>query len=105
MITLQERTIKLISNEMENIPKEFHKPFNSMHEGLGVLREEYKELEDEIFWGFKQAKTDAANRGLKGDDLKDKAYQIYKTRVREEAVQLAAMACRIIQELTTTNDH
>lgn len=85
MITLNEKTSKLIKDEMESIPLKYQKPFNSLHEGIGVLREEYMELEQEIFFGEKKA-----------GESKD----MWKDRVRNEAVQVAAMACRIIQELT-----
>ena len=50
-------------------------PFHSLHEGLAVLREEYRELEDAIFWGV----------GLSGDT----------SGVRSEAIQVAAVAMRI----------
>lgn len=53
MITLNQITISLIKDEMESIPEKYQKPLNSMHEGLGVLREEYLELEREIFFGEK----------------------------------------------------
>ena len=60
--------------------EEAHGPLHSLHEGLAVLREEYKELEDEIFWGI--SKT--------GD-----------TRcVRDEALQVAAVAIRIAMMIT-----
>jgi len=51
------------------------KKFNSPHEGIAVLREEYLELEQEIF----------------------KNQKIYdKVNMRKEAVQVATMAIRII---------
>ena len=40
MITLDSKTANLIKDEMERIPEKYQKPFNSTHEGLGVLREE-----------------------------------------------------------------
>jgi hypothetical protein len=55
--------------------EEQHGPFHSLHEGLAVLREEYQELEQEIFWGYQRSgNTD---------------------KVRREAIQVAAMAIRI----------
>lgn len=81
MITLKKETAEAIRIEMESIPEKYMKPFNSMHEGLGVLREEYIELEGEIFFGEKLHKEE------------------WKQRVKEEAIQVAAMAARIIQEL------
>lgn len=88
MITLKPETANLIKDEMESIPEKYQKPFNSTHEGLAVLREEYLELEDEIFFGEKR---------LAG--ISDKA-DLHKRKIRNEAIQVAAMACRIIQELT-----
>lgn len=90
MITLKPETAELIRLEMESIPEKYQKPFNSMHEGLGVLLEEYRELESEIFFGEKKAKQEYPHS----------AKEVYRDRVREEAIQVAAMAARIIQELT-----
>jgi len=50
-------------------------PFHSLHEGLAVLREQYKELEDAIFWGVRET----------GDTK----------CVRKEAISIAAVAMRI----------
>lgn len=91
MITLDRLTAEAIRIEMESIPEKYQKPFNSTHEGLGVLREEYLELEDEIFFGLKRAGEEVKN---------DFALGIHKNRIKKEAIQVAAMACRIIQELT-----
>ncbi len=93
MITLNPHTADLIRKEMESIPDKYQKPFNSMHEGLGVLREEYIELEQEIFFGEKKAKSHPYS-----DDVSPGV--IWKEKVRREAIQVAAMAARIIQELT-----
>lgn len=102
MITLQIKTAGLIRKEMESIPEKYQKPFNSMHEGLGVLREEYLELEQEIFFGEKNVKLEAELKYDGDDKEKLDAYvqHLWKENVRKEAVQVAAMACRIIQELT-----
>lgn len=89
MKTLESRTIDLIQKELESIPTEYQKPFNSKHEGFAVLLEEVEELKEEMFWGEKKAKRDNV---LEWKEL-------HKKRIREEAVQVAAMAIRIIQEL------
>lgn len=52
--------------------------FHSAHEGYGVLTEEYRELETEIF---------------KRSSLRDLAL------MRREAVQVAAMAVRLIHDV------
>ncbi len=57
--------------------------FNSGHEGLGVIEEEFIELRDEIFWGLKQAANPTAHR----------------QKMRDEAVQLAAMAIRFMLDV------
>ena len=54
--------------------------FHSLHEGLSVLRAEYKELEDAIFWGVPED----------GDT----------TAVRNEAIQVAAAAMRIVMQIS-----
>jgi len=96
MITLKESTAEAIRLEMESIPDKYQKPFNSVHEGLAVLREEYVELENEIFFGEKKAKQHAYAKGNDGLDPK----VIWKEKIKREAIQVAAMAARIIQELT-----
>ena len=99
MITLKQETVDLIRKEMESIPEKYHKPFNSMHEGLAVLREEYIELEGQIFFGEKIAKSEVAS-DLDPEYRKSESLRRYRERVRDEAIQVAAMAARIIQELT-----
>lgn len=95
-ITLKIETSEAIRLEMESIPERYQKPFNSVHEGLAVLREEYIELENEIFFGEKKAKADLIEIGTKLLEPKE----VWKQRIRREAIQVAAMAARIIQELT-----
>ena len=104
MITLKQDTVELIRAELASIPEKYHTPFHSVHEGLGVLREEYLELEQEMFFGEKKAYNDALqnpfyqNQGI--ITLKKSAEANWKDNIRKEAVQVAAMAIRIIQELT-----
>lgn len=49
LLKLEQRTIDLLHSEFAGIPDKYQKHFNSTHEGYGVLMEEVKELEDEIF--------------------------------------------------------
>lgn len=101
MITLKPETAEAIKNEMESIPEKYQKPFNSVHEGLAVLREEYVELENEIFFGEKPLRQQIGNPKDKTKEYIDyHVKRAHKERIREEAIQIAAMACRIIQELT-----
>ena len=96
MITLNKSTSEAIRIEMESIPKKYQKPFNSVHEGLAVLREEYIELENEIFFGEKKAKDHPYAK----EPFPIEPEDIWKGKIRREAIQVAAMAARIIQELT-----
>lgn len=108
MITLKKETAESIRIEMESIPEKYQKPFNSVHEGLAVLREEYVELENEIFFGEKKAKVDylkldyPIDRQLEHEKhFVHEGYKpLWKARIKHEAIQVAAMAARIIQELT-----
>jgi hypothetical protein len=71
------KTADDIDDEIDRAKKKFNeRNFNSTHEGFAVLKEEVDELWDEV-------KRNA-----------DKA------RLREEAIQVAAMAIRFINELT-----
>ena len=64
--------LRLIRDELHSAMKQ-HNPMNSPHEAIGVIREEYKELEDEIFEKIQS-----------------------KQMMKYEAVQLAAMCVRFI---------
>lgn len=75
-LVFTENARLLIAHEIANIPEKYRKPFNSTHEGYAVLLEEVDELWDEV-------KSNGSNERLKA-----------------EAVQVAAMAIRFIQELT-----
>jgi len=57
---------------------QIHQPFHSAHEGLAVLQEEYEELKTEVF--------------------KERSYRPYG-RMREEALQVGAMALRFIYDV------
>jgi len=95
MIELKQDTVELIRAELASIPEQHHN-FRNVNEGLGVLREEYLELESVMFFGEKEA--------IKQDRILPiliyTPEEIWKQGIRKEAVQVAAMAIRIIQELT-----
>lgn len=71
----------MLTNIFNNINSEYffaiskYEPFNSAHEGLAIIREEYKELEQEVF--KKQSEYDMG-------------------KMNKEALQLATMAIRFI---------
>ncbi len=69
-------TYSLIEEELKKIKARYSKDYNSRHEGYAILKEEVDELWDEI-------KRNGSKRDL-----------------QSEAVQVAAVAIRFIQELT-----
>ena len=68
-----------IRDEMERA-EDLHGVFHSLHEAIAVIREEYQELEQVIFWGNKNDDNIAS--------------------VRLEALHLSAMATRLLMMLT-----
>jgi hypothetical protein len=75
-LSIMSKITKNIIEELESSNQK-HGAFNSTHEALAVIREEYLEFEQEIFHG------------------KD------KSAARQEAIQLAAMAVKFIAMLDT----
>jgi hypothetical protein len=73
-----ELTFQSILFEHDRAKKLFPKNFANQHEAIAVIREEYIELEKEIF-------------------LNQKNYNLL--RQRKEAIQLAAMCVRLVNEL------
>ena len=83
MKSIKLNTLELITAELANLPKKYAtKNFASEAEAIAVIREEYLELEQEVFWGKKKS----ANT------------REWKNKMKAEAVQLACMAIRLIQE-------
>lgn len=72
----KDLAIALVGEELDRAMRA-HKPLNSPHEGHSVIEEEFDELWDEI-----------------------KPRQRSVERMRDEAVQLAAMAVRFVVDLT-----
>jgi hypothetical protein len=66
--------LNLAADELKRAMAKFG-PMASGHEGIAVIREEYLELEREVFWGTREA-------------------------AREEAIQLAAMALRFLVDVS-----
>jgi hypothetical protein len=73
-VLIEDKIFIMVAKELERANSKFPQ-FNSEHEGIAVIREEYLELEAEIFHGT-----------------------VLSTR--DEAVQLAAMACKLLQFLS-----
>jgi gamma-glutamyl phosphate reductase len=60
------RDIDITNEFMDAVQK--HGTIDSLHEAIAVIREEYRELEDIIFFGSK--------KGLTVDDAKKEAFQL-----------------------------
>lgn len=74
-----EASLNDVLNEVERAKGLFPTNFHNQHEAIAVIREEYLELEQEIF-------------------KNQKVYDI--PAQKKEAIQLAAMCMRLICELT-----
>ncbi len=74
----KESVLILVSLELDRATNMYPK-FTSIHEGWGIIREEYLELEDEI-------------RKTPNDHTTEK--------MRREAIHLGAMALRFIMDVT-----
>lgn len=92
-----ESTILEVETELALAKSVHDKEFNSTHEGYAVLKEEVDELWHEVKHGFKESRQAFTNLPHVPTD---KIHKEHKRRMREEAIQVAAMAVRFIQELT-----
>ena len=105
MKTLTPEVANEIKAELESLPEKYaNTDFNSTHEGLAVIQEEFEELKDEVFFGKKKAAQ--ATRPVDvlayrtQEDVDNDITSLHKKRLRHEAIQIAAMCVRFIQELT-----
>lgn len=76
--------------ELERARAKFGRRFNSAHEGYAVLLEEVEELKREVFWG-------RIDDGLNHSPADHAEHR--RQRMRAEAVQVAAMALRFIEDV------
>ena len=97
MKTIHWKTMQLITTELANLPLKYRETnFASAAEGIAVIREEYLELEQEVFWGLKKMQEK-----IKASDFvysEQVAADLHKEAMRDEAVQLAGVCIRFIQE-------
>lgn len=78
MAKLYSRALRDVSKELDRAVRKFDR-FNSAHEGIAVIEEEFIELREEVFKRAKKRKNG---------------------KMRAEAVQLAAMALRFLTDVT-----
>lgn len=77
LVCRQSAAAQLATEELESATRNYF-PFASAHEGIAIIREEYLELEEEVFKKPSARSTE---------------------RMRKEATQLAAMALRFVVDL------
>lgn len=108
-----DKAILEIYAELRKAKEKFPVIFNSKHEAIAVIREEFMELEQEIFWGEKEAFKNIEDNYnemhspdnpftdySKGERLEKESKNLHNSNVREEAIQTTAMCLRLIVELT-----
>ena len=101
MKTLSEQVANEIKDELENLPEKYaDTDFNSTHEGLAIIQEEFEELKQEVFFGEKKRLRMCLQNGESKDEAEQTALRFHKLAMRHEATQIAAMCVRFIQELT-----
>ena len=94
MTLTQERVIHEIKKEVERAKALHPGEFHNAHEGYAVLLEEVRELENEVFFGYKKAFNELTI------SAKESVVELHQARMREECIQIAAMAVRFASELT-----
>jgi hypothetical protein len=98
----QTQAIKEIQAEVTRAKRLHPGEFHNAHEGYAVLLEEVRELEREVFFGKKIAKAEYDN-DLNPEYIEKMATLDHRARMREEAIQIGAMAVRFAAELTDPN--
>jgi hypothetical protein len=99
MIVFKKSTFNLISYELLKTPEQLQKPLGNLHEGFEALLGKAEELQKEILLGRELVEKEIGI-SVPIEMREEAAGIIHKSKIRDEAVQVAAMAVRIIQELT-----
>ena len=89
-MTPHARILRDVADEWGNATEKFE-PFHSAHEGWAVIREEL----DELWEGIKDCY----------DSRPGKLPSLEIERLRSEAIQVAAMACRFIEDICDRTGH
>ena len=98
------KTVKDVDDVLKDVYYEYKRasskfpPFNSAHEGIAIIEEEYDELWDEI--KKKDLYNDPTGLYIGIDFTKYRD----KKRMREEAIQLAAMSLRFLIDVCSKED-
>jgi|SRR6476660_1847125 len=98
----QTQAIKEIQAEVERAKKLHPGEFHNAHEGYAVLLEEVRELESAVFFGKKVARKEY-DSDLNPEYIEKMATIDHRAKMREEAIQIGAMAVRFAAELTDVN--
>ncbi len=85
--TSLEVALTLVVEEAQRAQQKFP-PFASKHEGLAIIEEEFLELREEVFWGERRFPRSDLDYDVK-----------HRAAMKEEAVQLAAMALRFLVDV------
>lgn len=89
--------VAAVEQEIERAKSLHPGDFHNAHEGYAVLLEEVDELWENVKLNPK--KIDATGEWVVGGDYKLAQRQIHCRRMREEAIQVAAMAIRFAAEV------
>jgi hypothetical protein len=87
-----------VMNELYEATTKFGK-FASGHEGIAVIEEEFIELRTEVFTNPSKREITISWEMLSSEEVGRLKLVAHKARMREEAIQLAAMAMRFVMDV------